>query len=231
VAATYPFFAQRRAMKRILTIVLRHNPKGLVNVHQSTCMTIPTLSFATSYWDGEQFQGSERGPFALDVLPLDAFRAEFMGHNWGVPAEFLCTGKAYSAKEAFAFTLLHDVPIRADLDILSKLWRTFDRFGKHEATWLPYWENQRYVSSGTPDVKVSLYNRPGRGTLAIVSNLGKGAATPDVRLNLAALKLPAGVVGHDALSGRPVAVTAGKLDLPVMNSLDFTVVWIKPPTP
>src|SRR5271157_2081367 len=55
-------------------------------------MTIPTLAFATSYWDGEQLQGLARKHSALEILPLDAFCAEFMGHNWGVPAELLWYG-------------------------------------------------------------------------------------------------------------------------------------------
>lgn len=230
IAPTYPFFAVREAMKRIRTIVLQHNPRGLVNVHQSTCMTIPTLSFASSYWDGEQFQGVDRGRFALDVLPLDAFRAEFMGHNWGVPAEFLCTGKAYSTKEAFAFTLLHDVPLRGDLGVLSTLWKTFDEFGKSQASWLPYWGNQGYVTTASPEVKVSLYNRPGRGTIAIISNLGRVAVQPDVRLNLTALQVPKQASGHNVMTGRPVGVADGKLDLPEMRSLDFAVVWVRPPS-
>ncbi|MEN6643035.1 MAG: glycoside hydrolase domain-containing protein [Armatimonadia bacterium] len=228
IGPTYPIFAVRRAMKRIQTIVLRHNPKGLVNVHQSTCMTIPTLSFANSYWDGEQFQGTDRGRFALDVLPLDAFRAEFMGHNWGVPAEFLCTGKAYTAKEAFAFTLLHDVPIRGDLGTLGKLWKTFDQFGKHEAIWLPYWENQRYVTTGSPDVKVSLYNRPGLGAIAIISNLGRTPRQPQVKLDLAALRLAQALVAQEVMTSRRVDIADGKLDLPEMKSLDFAVVWVRP---
>ncbi|MEI6500395.1 MAG: glycoside hydrolase domain-containing protein, partial [Armatimonadota bacterium] len=228
IGTTYSFFAVRRAMQRILTIVRRHNPKGLVNVHQSTCLTIPTLSFADSYWDGEQFSGATRGPFALDVLPLDAFRAEFMGHNWGVPAEFLAQGKAYTSKEAFAFTLLHDVPVRADLDILSKLWKTFDQFGKREATWLPYWENQQYVTTGSPDVKVSLYNRPGKGVVAIVSNLGRASVRPGVTLNLAALKLSGPVGAQEMMTSSPVDIVEGRLDLPEMKSLEFAVVWVKP---
>ena len=39
--------------------------------------------------DGEQLQSVGRKGAAEDVLPLDAFRTEFMGHNWGVPAELL----------------------------------------------------------------------------------------------------------------------------------------------
>ncbi len=113
VGTTYPFFATRQMMKRINTIVQHHNPAGQVNVHQSTCMTIPTLAFATSYWDGEQLQSLPRRASSLEVLPLDAFRAEFMGHNWGVPAELLWYANGpFRRVEAMSLGLLHDVPVR-----------------------------------------------------------------------------------------------------------------------
>jgi len=46
----------------------------------------------------------------LDVLPMDAFRTEFMGRQWGVPSEFLVyDGMPYYAKDLLAYTLLHGV--------------------------------------------------------------------------------------------------------------------------
>ena len=89
VSPTYPVWAVRSMMKRIYTIVRSRKPEGQVNVHNSTCITIPTLGWATSSWDGEQFRGLSSGTSAAEVLPLDVFRTEFMGHQWGVPAEFL----------------------------------------------------------------------------------------------------------------------------------------------
>ncbi|HJN16603.1 MAG TPA: DUF6067 family protein, partial [Armatimonadota bacterium] len=71
---TYSIAGAREMMRRIYTLVRSRKPDGLVNVHQSTCMTIPTLAWATSYWDGEQFGGIAPGASALEVLPLDTFR-------------------------------------------------------------------------------------------------------------------------------------------------------------
>jgi len=96
IGPTYSIFATREMMRRIYTIVRSRKPEGLVNVHNSTCMTTPTLAWATSTWDGEQFGGIEPGPHATEVLSLDAFRCEFMGRQWGVPAEFLCYNRPYS---------------------------------------------------------------------------------------------------------------------------------------
>lgn len=226
IGTTYSIFATRSMMKRLYTIVKQHNPKGQVNVHQSTCMTIPTLAFATSYWDGEQFGSIERGPFALEVLSLDAFKAEFMGHNWGVPAEFLCYNKPYTAHEATAFTLLHDVLVRNDLDEQTKLWKMMDQFGRKDATWLPYWENRQYVRSSGADLKVSLYNRPGKGTVAVISNLGREEVSGTVVFDLKRLQQTAGLKALEVMSGQPLELKDQTLEV-ALKPLDFIVVWLK----
>jgi len=227
VGRTYPFFAVRNLMKRIYTIVKKHNPNGQVDVHQSTCMTIPTLSFATTYLDGEQFQGIDRGPFPLDVLPLEAFRCEFMGHNWGVPAEFLCASRAYTRDEAMSFTLLHDVMTRGGLEEQTRLWPAMEEFGRKEATWLPYWENEEYVRTNSPDIKVSLYNRPGRGVMAVISNLGREEHVARVTLDLARLQQPRKLIAHDVLRQEDVPLQRGRLTVP-LQSMGHTVIRLRP---
>jgi hypothetical protein len=226
IGTTYSIFATREMMKRIYTIVKHHNPRGQVNVHQSTCMTIPTLAWATSYWDGEQFGSMARGPFALEVLPLEAFRCEFMGHNWGVPAEFLCYNKPYTSHEAMAFTLLHDVLVRNNLSEETKLWKLMDDFGRKEARWLPYWENGPYVRSSARDLTVSLYNRPGKGLVAVISNLGHGEAAGTVTFNLRRLGQPAELSAYDVMAEKSLTAKDGALDVS-LKPLDYLVVWLK----
>ena len=231
VGATYTFFATRQMMKRIYTIVKHHNPAGQVNVHQSTCMTIPTLAFATSYWDGEQLQGLKRGSSPLEVLPLDAFCAEFMGHNWGVPAELLWYGSGpFRRSEAMSLGLLHDVPVRPgsleDVEVAGRLWKAFDAFGRHEAVWLPYWANARFVRTQPEGVKVSLYNRPGKGLMAVIVNMGGHACQAEASFDLAALQQPTDLTAHDVLTDKPLPFAAGRLQLPV-GPLRHAVVWLK----
>ncbi|MEN6404125.1 MAG: hypothetical protein ABFD94_19445, partial [Armatimonadia bacterium] len=86
----------------------------------------------------------------------------------------------------------------------------------------------RYVTTGSPDVKVSLYNRPGLGAIAIISNLGRTSMQPQVKLDLAALRLAQPLVAQEIMTSRRVDIADGKLDLPEMKSLDFAVVWVKP---
>lgn len=232
VGITYPIFAVRKVMKRIYTIVKHHDPKGQVNVHQSSCMTIPTLAFATSYWDGEPLQAGPRPPSPLDVLSLDAFRAEFMGRNWGVPAEFLLYKPVViHHNEGLSLALLHDVPVRpttsGDVEESARLWKMFDQFGRHEAQWLPYWSNAKFVSTTPETVKVSLYNRPGRGLVAVIVNAGRQPCDAYVKLDLAALGQPANMLARDVLHERYLTITNGAMEQP-LAPLDNVVVWLTP---
>jgi hypothetical protein len=232
IGPTYSIFATRAMMKRIYTIVKSHNPAGQVNVHQSSCMTTPTLAFATSYWDGEQFQGLKRRAAAGEVLPLDAFRCEFMGHNWGLPAELLWYGTGPLRRtEAMAMGLLHDVPVRpagaADVAEMARIWRARDELGAAQAAWLPYWENERYVQTGSIAVKASLHNRPGRGLIVVVCNMGSAPCTAPVQLNLEELKQPANLAAVDVLTGRKIPVVAGKFEI-ALPALDYAMVRLEP---
>ena len=66
-------------------------------------MTIPTLAFATSYWDGEQPRGIPRGHWSLDLLPLDAFAVSSWAIN-GVCRPALCYEQPYTYSEAMSFS-------------------------------------------------------------------------------------------------------------------------------
>ncbi|NPV08743.1 MAG: LamG domain-containing protein [Anaerolineae bacterium] len=231
VAQTYPIFATREIMRRIYTVVKSRKPDGQVNVHNSTCMTIPTIAWATSLWDGEQFGHIEPGPHALTVLPLDAFRTEFMGHQWGVPGEFLCYERPFTYQQSLSVTLLHDVPVRPigagpNLDVAGKLWRTMDAFGRKEAEWLPYWRNQGFVQVSPEGALASLYRHPENGVLMVLSNLGRRSAPVTARLNLEQLGLGVGAIATDAMSGEVLPLREGALrvDLP---SMGWVLAWLK----
>jgi len=223
---TYPIFAVRRLMQRLYAITRpRH---GLVNAHQSTCCMTPTLAFCDSYWDGEQFQGGELAGDPLGHLPLAAFRAEFMGANFGVPCEFLVYEKPpkWTFDHALAFTLLHDVRVRpggvnATLERMSPIWEVQRRFGVQSAKWHPYWSNAALVKAQPASVLVSLYLRrasgtQGAGVLLVISNLSATEAVEaQVVLDLAAMGLTGDLKANDALTGEHLAFGGGKLMVPV----------------
>ena len=231
IGPTFPIFSVRSAMRRIYSAVRSRKPDGQVNVHNSTCMTIPTLAWATSTWDGEQFAGLKRGADASQFLPLDSFRVEFMGHQWGVPAEFLCYGKPLTYKEAWALSLLHDVPVRAhgrkgDLDLLSAIWKVMDGFGRKEAQWVPYWRNADFVKTSPTGVQASLYIHPRNGVLAVVSNLTSKSAVANLRFDPSRPALPQSeAVARDALTQELLRMHDGVVRFR-LRSLEWRLVWV-----
>jgi hypothetical protein len=230
---THPIFAYREMLRRIYTVVKTRKPTGQVNVHNSTCMVTPSLGWATSSWDGEQFGGLEPGPFALEVLPLDAFRCEFMGRQWGVPAELLCYDRPYTYHQAMSFSLLHDVLVRGSLggslELESKLWHAMDAFGRHEARFIPYWEPSGAFRTSADTVKVTAWSRGPRGFMLVASNLGRGRTDARVEFDRQALELAPDVplVATDVVSEMRVPLDGDSLTVP-LETLDFRVVRVSP---
>ena len=192
-------------------------------------MNSPALAFATIYWTGEQLS---RADSLTEALPLDRFRAEMMGVNWGVPADFLHYGLTSDFQESHAIALLHDVLVRPQLieevDFSSTIWKLGDDFDRKGARFLPYWNNSEYVQIDPPDCYVSLYQHPKNGVLAIVSNVGKGDVQVSVTLNLEKLGHPAqGLTAGDGLTSKPVVLEANTVKV-ALPSAGWQYIWIRP---
>ena len=238
IGTTCNIFGTRDYMKRLYTLCRTRKPNAQLNIHNSTVMVIPTLGWGTSSWGGEQL-GSlswdkggavDKREYALDALPLDAFRTEFMGRQWGVPSEFLCYERPYTTPQILAITLLHDVLVRPNmphLPRLSAIWRLYDTFGMKDATWYPYWNNGDLFPTNQPHVKVSAYGHPDRRVLLLVSNLSSEAAEAQITLSTGKLGLkPAGLKARDATTGEPVELTGGRVRCAV-QPFSYRYVWVE----
>jgi hypothetical protein len=232
VAPVYPIFAVREALRRIYTVVKERRPEGLVDVHVYDAMTAPALAFATSYFTGEQLS-RPASKLEADGLPLDRFRTEMMGRNWGLPADFM----AYMLgdyRRSHAISLLHDVLIRpageAELNFAAPLWKLADEFGRSEARWLPYWVNADLVSVSPAGCHASLYQHPANGILAVVSNLSGAETTATVGLNLARLGVAAGGPALDGLTREGLPCQEGRIAVP-LPPMAWRLVWVKPGAP
>jgi len=226
---TYPIFAVRRLMHAVASAI--HPRGGLVNAHQSTCCATPTLAFADSYWDGEQFGQGELSRHLLEQLPLETFRAEFMGRNFGVPCEFLCYERPpqWTYDHALAVSMLHDVRVRpcgvAALEKMSPIWNAMTRFGVSKAEWHPYWETNPLATAQPQSVKVSLYSQRGRALL-VVSNLSADQpASAEVAMDFARLGVR-GRKASDALSGETFRCVDGKLTVS-LQPMRMRLVWVE----
>jgi len=107
------------------------------------------------------------------------------------------------------------------------MWKAMDAFGRDEAKWLPYWENADFVGTNPPQVKVSLYNRPEQGLIAVVANMGRDDCEAQVAFDLQALKQPAELTAKDVVTERRIPVTGGRLQVP-LGSLEHVIVRLEP---
>ncbi len=154
-----------------------------------------------------------------------------MGHQWGVPAEFLLAGAAYTYEQAWAFSLLHDVPVRPngtgkDLDLIASIWKVMEAFGRKEAEWLPYWRNTEWAKISPASVYVSLYRHPENGILAVVSNLG--GKKQKIRLALDTNRLgleDQSLRVNDVLQNESIPAPDGIVRLR-LQGLEWKLLWI-----
>jgi len=229
IAPSFPIFAVRAAMRRIYHNVRCRRPDGQVFVHNSSIMTMPTLEWATTAWDGEQFQGVGAGTDVNELLPLDSFRAEFMGRQWGVATEFLLAGQAYTYQEVCGIALLHDVPVKPlyldQLELMSALWKVTDDFDRKAAQWHPYWNNADKVKSGPRGVYTSLYHHPQNGVLLVTANVQRQQIKAKIQLNLQELDLPEEAVALDTLSGENLACSKGQITCE-LSGFGWKLIWI-----
>jgi hypothetical protein len=187
IKGTYPILAARRMAQRIYQVVKSRGGYINANVAWGAALT-PVTAYADSYWDGEAWDliwGANRPKEdnASDILPCDAFCAEFAGRNWGVPAEMLLYKKPprWMFDTVLPLTLLHDTLIRPemwwnayDLGKISRIWSIMDKFGVRHSEWFAYWnKNNPVLLSGERErkVKASIYSRDS-SYLVVVSNLG-----------------------------------------------------------
>jgi hypothetical protein len=223
---TYPVLATRELLKRIYAVVKQRKPDGIVDLHVYDCMHAGALAFSTTYWNGEQLGRNPK--VKVEGLPLDRFRTEFMGYNWGTPADLLYYVLG-SYRACSAIALLHDVPVRVenlkDLDLEFALWRVREEFGIDRAEFLPYWRNAEYVAVSPEGCYVSLHWHPEGRVLAVVSNVKPEAAQAELALNREALGLKAAITARDALGDTPVQVEGERVKLAVPGQ-DFRVLWI-----
>ena len=219
VRPTYDIFATRDFMKRLYVLTRQRKPEGQLNIHNSTVMVIPTLGWGTSSWGGEQLDAIKPPVKTLEILPPDAFRTEFMGRQWGVPAEFLVyDGSPYFARDLLAYTLLHGVLIRPSsneqITATAALWKVYDAFPFKDAKIYPYWNNN-VLACSPKGVYATAYERPGEGLLMFVSNLGERRVEAGITVRADRLGWRGPIRSWDALTNEPIEIHESAIRLPL----------------
>ncbi len=174
----YPVFSVREHVKKLYKTV--HERGGIIDTHQSSCCLMATLGFADSYFDGENIQTLISDD--IKNLKMEAFRAEFMGLNMGIPCNFISYG---SIELITGISLIHNVYPRAnnikDLPYMAHIWEVYDSFGTDTAEWCPYYENKEIVADAS-DTYVSYYKKDGK-ILAIITCYDENAEYINLKLD------------------------------------------------
>ena len=143
---TFPILGYRDLYRRDYAVVKSLPRETFTMAHMSGKVTIPILAYDDSYLDGENFRGVVKDSY-LDVVSLDAFRAEFMGRQWGLMPFFLPEFDTQHAAQVeptrgmMALLMLHDVslwPIWCNVKVVNEALAALDEFGYVAADFIPY---------------------------------------------------------------------------------------------
>lgn len=222
--ARFSILGSREIVRRVREILIDRRPDAHIMAHMSANVCIPMLSFADSMLDGEQYQGP-RAPNDdyLSVIPLDKWRTENTGRQWGVVPFFLpmfAPGdnrkQAYPSERLMGLALAHDCgvwPVWCNTQVIFDTWAALDKFGITNATFAPYWKPNG-VTAEQPETVVSVYRKPGTALL-VVLNTALIEKRARVRVDPGQLGLREGYTAYMAVGNARVPLTDGTLEMSV----------------
>lgn len=222
----FSILGSREVVRRARQILTDRRPEAHIMIHMSTSVCIPMLAFADSMLDGEQYQAATKDPKDdyLNIVPLDKWRAQNTGLQWGVLPYFLPEfagenrAKTYPTGRLVGLMLAHDCspwPIWCNSQVVFDAWDAVDAFGVVDAEFMPYWKPNG-VRSHQNDVVVSVYRRPGTALL-VVLNTSLDEAEATLEIESRRLRLPDGYQARTAPDGASVPLVDNCLQIALPN--------------
>lgn len=211
---TYPIFATRDMLKRLYAVTHFSKPEGIVDVHESFCLCIPTTSFCDVIYTGEH------EPFSPERI--DEIRVRYGRRAWGIPVEVLGStpNHVFFHQRYWAYMLIHDARVRpagaqARNDMQRKtaqLRRVLEPFRGPNCTWLPYYRPSPFTSPN-PNVYVSAWHRPEQDEyLLAVAYFGREPERIGARINV---RIEGERHAENPLTRQDVAFANGTLTVPI----------------
>ncbi len=207
----YPILGYRKLLQSIREGLHKNSVGQILIGHVSGKIAIPMLSSLDAYVDGEQYRGVVQDDY-LEVLPLETFRAEFIGRQWGLVPIFLPEFSEQVAKAVeptrglMALLMLHDVLVWPKWSNVTEVDRALNLLRKlrhPEAEFLPYFGREPPAHTGMADVYISGYRSAGN-VLLIVGNLAREWRSGEICVEKTLLGKAGGVVEWP--EGRNLAV-------------------------
>lgn len=201
---TYPILGYRALYRRNYAMVKSLPWPTFTQAHMSGKMVVPVLAYDDTYLDGEHFRGIVKDSY-MDVTTLDAFRAEYMGRQWGLAPVFLPEFDeehrplVEPTRGLMALLMIHDInvwPIWCNAQVVDDAFVALDEFGYADAEFIPYFDPRPPASTDLADVHVSAYQKADGSALLIVANLSKENRSGEIAIDLDRL----GLTGAQAVS-------------------------------
>lgn len=218
----------RKRQMRVMNTI--HENGGFYLQHKSGLWDAPAVFFNDGVWEGEQLMGTVRGNRKLtDILPIDAFRAQISGINFGMPSCY--AAPPYSPLdpiEEVTYSFVHGTTptpfYRVDEALVYRpFWKALDSFGATYQNFRGYWIDAPPAKSvPNPEfTKVSAHVKPG-SALIMMSNFDTEPVKGDVVLDLNTLGLK-NPKAFNALTGEVIGLNAGviSVDIKGMRSAWF----------
>ncbi|MFA5865749.1 MAG: glycoside hydrolase domain-containing protein [Phycisphaerae bacterium] len=230
---TIPIRANREFMKR-LYLLKKKKPNFRIQFHMSAMPIMPTHTFADEVLDGEQYVSKP----AIFELPLEKFRAEFMGQPWGIPCNLhVMTSNQgmpgyFDNEKALAFGILHGTEVNMEpsllfFDRIGRLYDVMTAFGTSQAEFFPYWKNKDKIKVGSPDVAANVYKK-GNEVLVVLSNLRKNDVDLGVELDCARLGLSGETYARNYLDDEVCKLDEGKFRTGLTTELRVKIFHVGP---
>ena len=199
--ATVPILKIRELMKQLHLLCRATGRPTCITAHMSGLICLPAISFADVYLDGEHI--AREWPES-DAYGLVGFRAEELGRQFGIPSVYL-TMIADGADRNSTYAAIHGMSHINVGETGSRFWKATEDFGTANATWVPFWEDGRPITTDA-DLKISTYVRKPGGALSVIGNLTYAPITASIRIDRAALGLSSSPTANDLAAGTALPV-------------------------
>ncbi len=191
----FNIFATRKLAQRNRAMLQNFKKEAFTLAHMSSKVWIPILAYEDAICDGEHFRGRIKDSYP-EVLPMDMFRAEYMGRQWGLIPVMMSelspdeAGKIAPTRGLITMLLLHDTKLWAknslnNREVVVKAQQALDEFGYVDAEFIGYFDEKPPATTAQNDVYISAYQKQDKSVLMIVGNLSRENLEVDLRIDFA----------------------------------------------
>ena len=240
----------RDLARRYYVATRQHDPNFVSVFHTSSSLYLPIIAYLDTAYEGEQFRSRNGQVNYYDVISLDQFRAEFMGHNWGFVGiflpEFASSAQGAGQDPGWWYTpaaekevrhllgmiLVHDsqvTPAYSTEVPYIQIRQAQDEFGWDDSLeFLPYWNNDLYVtiSAANENLVVSIFRDPAQTkAMLVVFNNTDGDISSTITLNFTNLGV-SGTQLRDPINSETFPISASQASV-YMPYRDYRILFLE----